>query len=123
DSALDVAAAIRDRSVSPTEVLDHYLARVDELDPTLNAFSLRDDDRARADAAVATEHVAGAEPSSLPPFFGVPIPIKDLNDVAGWPTSYGSDGVANTPAAEDGPQITRFRAAGFVLMGKTTTPE
>ncbi len=78
DSALDVAAAIRARDVSPTEVLEHYLDQADTLDPTLNVFSLRDDERARADAAAATELVASSAPDELPAFCGVPLPIKDL---------------------------------------------
>ncbi len=123
DSALDVAAAIRAKEISPVEVLDHYLSRVDALDPQLNAFSLRDDERARADAQAAADRVASSPVEDLPPFCGVPIPIKDLNAVAGWPTSYGSLGVPDTPEEVDDPPVTRFRDAGFVLMGKTTTPE
>ncbi|HLU42501.1 MAG TPA: amidase [Microthrixaceae bacterium] len=123
DSALDVAAAIRAKEVSPLEVLDHYLARVDELDPQLNAFSLRDDERARAEAKAAADRLAGTSVDELPPFLGVPIPIKDLNAVAGWPTSYGSMAVPDTPEERDDPVVERFREAGFVLMGKTTTPE
>jgi amidase len=56
-SALDVAAAISSRQVSPTEVMEHYLARADALDGQLNAFALRDDDRALADARAATDLV------------------------------------------------------------------
>lgn len=123
DSALDLAAAIRDRRISPTEAMDLYLGRVDELDPSLNAFAFRDDERARADAAATTELVANADPASLPPFCGVPIPIKDLNRVQGWPTTYGSRGVPETPETADDPPVARLRDAGFVLMGKTTTPE
>lgn len=122
-SALDVAAAIRAKEVSPVEALDHYLARADELDPTLNAFSLRDDERARADARAAADHIAGAPVDELPPFFGVPIPIKDLDDVQGWRTSHGSMAVPDIPAERDSLVVERFRAAGFVLMGKTNTPE
>jgi amidase len=123
DSALDVARAIRSKEISPVEVLDHYLSRVDALDPTLNAFSLRDDERARADARAAAEVVASTPVEDLPPFCGVPIPIKDLNPVAGWPTSWGSQAVPSTPETQDDPPVRRFRDAGFVLMGKTTTPE
>lgn len=123
ESALDLAAAIRGRRISPTEAMDHYLARVDELDPTLNAFAYRDDERARSDAAAATDLVTRTDPDSLPPFCGVPIPIKDLNRVQGWPTTYGSRGVPESPEIADDPPVARLRSAGFVLMGKTTTPE
>lgn len=123
NSALECAAAIRSKEVSPSEVLDHYLGEVDRLNPTLNAFALRDDDRARADARAADDVVANTPTEDLPPFAGVPIPIKDLNDVEGWVTTYGSRAVPDTPAAMDDLVVGRLRRAGFVLMGKTTTPE
>jgi amidase len=123
DSALDVAAAIRSQQVSPVEVLEHYLAQVDTFDPTLNAFAFRDDERALADARAAGERIATEPIESLPPFLGVPIPIKDLNDAEGWPTSHGSNGVPDTPAGSDDLPVARLRHAGFVFMGKTTTPE
>ncbi len=123
DSALDLAAAIRERRISPTEALRDYLERVDRLDPALNAFALRDDERALADAAAATERVASMPPEELPPFCGVPIPIKDLNHVQGWPTTHGSRGVSERPQPDDDLPVARLRDAGFVFMGKTTTPE
>jgi amidase len=122
-SALDLSAAIRERRISPSEALELYLGRVDRLDPTLNAFALRDDERARADAAAATDLVASTPAEELPTFVGVPIPIKDLNKVQGWPTTHGSRGVPELPETVDDPPVARLRAAGFVLMGKTTTPE
>ena len=104
-------------------MLDAYLERVDRFDPTLNAFCLRDDDRARADARAAAETIA-AEPDAVrSPFFGVPIPIKDLHDVAGWPTTHASLGSSSDPVAADALPVARLRAAGMVFMGKTTTPE
>jgi amidase len=123
DSALSLADAIRSRQVSPVEALDHYLARVDLLDPHLNAFCWRDDERARAEARRAEDAVMSTPAEDLPPFCGVPVPIKDLVDVAGWPTSHGSRAVDDEPAAEDAPEVERLRRAGFVIMGKTTTPE
>lgn len=124
-TALQVAAAIRSGEISPSEVLDECLARVDRLDPMLNAFCLRDDDRARSEARVADDLVATArrDGTDLPPFAGVPIPIKDLNDVAGWVTTHGSRATPQEPATEDELVVGRLRRAGFVLMGKTTTPE
>lgn len=123
DSALDLAAAIRERRISPTEALEHYLDRADRLDAELNAFAFRDDERARADAAEATELVASTPVDDLPPFCGVPIPIKDLNRVQGWPTTHGSRGVPERPEEADDPPVARLRSAGFVFMGKSTTPE
>lgn len=123
DSALDLAAAIRERRISPVEALDLYLDRVDRLDPTLGAFALRDDERARADAAAATERVASDPVDDLPPFLGVPMPIKDLNHVQGWPTTHGSRAVPEQVEPADDLPVARLRKAGFVFMGKTTTPE
>lgn len=92
-SATELAAAIRRREVSPVEVADGYLDRMNEHDGRLNAFCFRADDEVREAAATATDAVtAAAEPEDLPPFHGVPIPIKDLYDVAGWPTTCGSRG-------------------------------
>jgi amidase len=123
-SALDVASAIRRKEVSPVEVADLYLDRIDELDPALNAFCHRADDDVRNAAVTATEEIARAESSEdVPPFHGVPLPIKDLLDVKGWPTTHGSAGASRLPAPASDPVVRRFVDAGFVLLGKTTTSE
>ncbi len=122
-SATELATAIRAKEVSPVEVLETYLARVDRIDPVLNAFALRDDDRALADARAAADRLANEPADDLPPLFGVPLPIKDLDDVAGWPTTLGSFAADDVPRPVDCPEAARLRGAGAVLMGKTTTPE
>ncbi|MGA5821693.1 amidase [Kitasatospora sp. NPDC094028] len=122
--AVELAAAIRRKEVSPVEVADGYLARMDELDPELNAFCHRDDEAVRKAAAAAADAVArAASADELPPFLGVPLPVKDLLDVAGWPTTYGSAGAGRAPATASDPVVRRFVDAGFVLLGKTTTSE
>jgi amidase len=121
-SAVEVAAAVRSRAISPVEVLDHYLGQVDKLNPELNAIIWRNDEEARAEAqALADAIVSGVvEPG---PFAGVPIPIKDLTPVEGWPVTYGSFG-APTGTSNEGELVTELlRAAGFVLCGRTNTPE
>ncbi len=121
-SALVWAAAIRAKQVSPLEVLDFYLDRVDRLEPSLNAFVFRADDEARATARAMGDQLArGTE--DLPPFFGVPYPVKGLNGVRGWVNRYCSFGTPDVPAAADDPYVARMRAAGFVFMGLTTSPE
>ena len=123
-SAVDLAAAVRAREVSPLELADLYLERIERLDPQLNAFCHRADDEVRAAAKVASDAVVAADdPAGLPPFHGVPLPIKDLNDVAGWPTTHGSLGASDAPAPSSDPVVERFVNAGFVLLGKTATPE
>ncbi len=122
--AVELAAAIRRKEVSPVEVADCFLERMDELDPRLNAFCHRADDDVRKAASAAADAVArAASTDDLPPFLGVPLPIKDLLDVAGWPTTHGSAGAGQAPAAASDPVVQRFVDAGFVLLGKTTTSE
>ncbi|MDH6537654.1 amidase [Streptomyces sp. SPB4] len=122
--AVELAAAIRRKEVSPVEVAECYLRRMDGLDPLLNAFCHRADDDVRKAAAAAADAVARAgSPEDLPPFHGVPLPVKDLLDVAGWPTTYGSAGSDRTPAAASDQVVRRFVDAGFVPLGKTTTSE
>jgi amidase len=122
--AVELAAAIRRSEVSPVEVAEMSLRRIDELDPLLNAFCHRaDDDVRKAASAAADAVVHAASPEDLPPFHGVPLPIKDLLDVAGWPTTRGSAGASRVPAAASDPIVQRFVDAGFVLLGKTTTSE
>ena len=122
--AVELAAAIRRKEVSPVEVVDTYLDRIDHLDDRLNAFCHRADDDARKAASAAADAVARAgSPHDLPRFHGVPLPIKDLLDVAGWPTTYGSAGASTAPAAASDPVVQRFVDAGFVPLGKTTTSE
>jgi amidase len=122
--AVELAAAIRRKEVSPVEVVDCYLERMDQLDGRLNAFCHRaDDDVRKAASAAADAVVRAASTEDLPPFHGVPLPIKDLLDVAGWPTTHGSAGGSQAPVAVSDPVVQRFVDAGFVLLGKTTTSE
>jgi len=122
--AVELAAAVRRKEVSPVELADLYLDRIDRLDPRLGAFAHRADDEVRAAAKLAADAVvAASDPAELPPFHGVPIPIKDLNDVAGWPTGNGSAATDRSPQPASEPPVERFLEAGFVLLGKTASPE
>lgn len=121
-SALAVAAAIRTREVSPTEVIEATISRIDERNPALNAIIWRNDDEARAEAKKLEDRIAKGD-SNLPPFAGVPIPIKDLTPVAGWPVTYGSYG-APEGLSEQGDLVTEaLKRAGFIFCGRTNTPE
>jgi amidase len=120
-SALSVAAAIRTKQVSPLEVLDACLARVDEVNGKVNAVIWRNDDQARAAAKQAGEAVARGD--QLAPFHGVPIPIKDLTPVEGWPTTYGSHGAPAGTSRESELVVLALERAGFLLTGRTNTPE
>lgn len=123
-SALELAAAIRNREVSPTEVAELFLDRIDRLDPELNAFAHQDPDRVRSWAREATDRVTATDdPAELPPFLGVPLPIKDLNAVEGWPCTGGSRAASADPQPDSDPLVARFVEAGFVLLGMTNSPE
>jgi amidase len=122
-SARSLAAAIRTKEVSPLELLEATLARVDAVNDRVNAVVWRNDDEARARARAATEALAGPDNAGLPPFFGVPIPIKDLTPVAGWPVTYGSSAAPGGVSEESELVVSAFVRAGFVLTGRTNTPE
>lgn len=117
--ALDLAAALRNRDVSAVELLDACLAAVDARDPELGAVTWRNDEQARADAAQADRRLADGDDA---PFLGVPIPIKDLTPVAGWPVTYGSHGAPEGPSEQSELVVDALAQAGFVLCGRTNTP-
>jgi amidase len=121
DDAVAQAAAIRRGDVSATELLDEYLARIERHDDTLRAYVHVDADAARH-AARAADHLT-ATADALPPFHGVALSVKDVVDVAGMPTTHSSKVLADNVADDDDPVISRFRAAGFVIVGKTNVPE
>jgi amidase len=122
ETALSVAAAIRRREVSPVEVLDECLRRVDAADGRLHAVVWRDDEQAGAAARRAADVVMRSDPDDLAPFHGVPIPIKDLTGVEGWPVTHGSWGTPDALSAESALVVSAFERGGFVLAGRTSTP-
>src|SRR4051794_7740114 len=118
--ALELAAALRRRELSAVELLDACLEAVDARNGDVNAVVWRDDEAARAAARHADEALARGDDRA---FLGVPIPIKDLTPVAGWPVTYGSRG-GPSGVSEVGELTTEaFKRAGFVLCGRTNTPE
>ncbi len=119
-SALDLAAALRARELSAVELLDACLATVDERNAEINAIVWRDDDDARAVAHAADTRLAAGETA---PFLGVPIPIKDLTPVSGWPVTYGSNAAPEGLSELSELIVESLQAAGFVLCGRTNTPE
>ena len=120
-TALQAAAAIRARTVSPTELVDHYLDRIERLDGEIGAFVTVTADSARQQARQAEAAVlSGAE---LPPLHGVPIAIKDLNLTAGVPTKLGSRLYQDFLAPVDDHVVRLLREAGTISLGKTATPE
>ena len=123
-SALDLAQQIRQKQLSPLEVTQFFLQRIQHLDSQLGSFVHIAVETAIATAQRQTEELAQcSDPSQLPPFFGVPIGIKDLNAVAGMPIGYGVAGLPEKIAQYDEGVITHLRQAGFILLGKTATSE
>ena len=120
-SLTDIAAAIRNRDVSATEVLEAHLARIDEVNPTLNAVVQLCADRARAEAAEADNALARGD--ELGPLHGVPITLKDSHDTEGVVTTGGTLGRKDYVPDADSTVAARLRGAGAILMGKTNTPE
>src|SRR5712691_2241256 len=119
-SALELAEALRRRELSAVELLDACLDVVDERNPDLNAVIWRNDEDARQAARDADRRLAAGDQA---PFLGVPLPIKDLTPVASWPVSFGSQGAPPGPSEESELVVTALERAGFVLCGRTNTPE
>ena len=120
-TALEQAAAVRAGEVSPTQLVEHALARIEALDAGLGAFITVTPERALAAAARAEKRIrAGGE---LPPLLGVPTAIKDLNNTAGVRTTFGSAVMADFVPAVDDHVVTALAAAGTISVGKTNTPE
>jgi amidase len=120
-TALEQAAAVRRGEVSPVDLVEHYLDRIDRLNESVGAFVTVTADAARAQAKEAERAVgAGAD---LPPLHGVPTAIKDLNLVAGVPARLGSTLYAEFVPPIDDHVVTLLRAAGTISLGKTNTPE
>ena len=123
-TVLQLAAAIRQRELSPTDVTDHYLDRIERLNADVGAFFTVTAALAREQALAAEKAVAQAsDPAELPPLTGVPIPIKDLNMVAGVRQTLGSLAYHDNVPAQDDFVTAQLRAAGAVITGKTATPE
>jgi aspartyl-tRNA(Asn)/glutamyl-tRNA(Gln) amidotransferase subunit A len=120
-TATDLAAAIRTKKVSPVEVVNAVLARIEQLNPKLNAFCLVTAEAARQAAQTAEQAVMRGE--TLGPLHGVPVSIKDLIITKGIRTMRGSKLYEQDVPSEDAPVVERLKAAGAIILGKTTTPE
>ncbi len=120
-SVAEAAHAIAHRQLSPVELMQALLKRIDRLDPKLNAFIRLD-----GDAALAAAHVAEAEIMAgrrRGPLHGVPVGIKDIIDVAGLPTTCHSKVLEGNMATADAVCVGKLRAAGAIVMGKLATHE
>ena len=113
------AELVRGGSVSSRELVELYLDRIDRHDRGLNSFRTVLGDRALADAAAADRRRAAGETAAL---LGVPIAVKDVEDITGEITTFGTGGFSR-PARSDSELVARLRDAGAVVIGKTNLPE
>jgi len=120
-SAQALGEAYGRKTLSPVEVTQALLDRLDALEPKLNAFTIVDRDGALTMAGAAERRWQSGAP--LSPLDGVAVTIKDLVMMCGFPTRRGSRLVVVAPDAEDGPAVARLKEAGAVILGKTTSPE
>jgi aspartyl-tRNA(Asn)/glutamyl-tRNA(Gln) amidotransferase subunit A len=119
-SVCELTELYQDGAVSPVDVMQRVLARIDFFDPAVNAFCLIANDA--LDTARASEH-RWQQGSPLGPLDGIPISIKDNVAVAGMATRYGSRTTPAHPAQNDSPCVARLRDAGAICFGKTTLPD
>ncbi|MDH2413078.1 amidase [Nocardioides sp. CER19] len=120
-SLLDAAAAIRAGDISPVELTEHVLARIEATEPTLHAYATVDADGARSAASAAERAVLRGD--ELGALHGVPMGVKDLFDTAGMRTTYGSPRYDGHVPDRDATAVARLRAAGAIVLGKHTTHE
>jgi aspartyl-tRNA(Asn)/glutamyl-tRNA(Gln) amidotransferase subunit A len=120
-SAAELAALIARRAVSPVEVVEGVLGRIEQSQASLNAFITVCAEAARAAARAAEAAVMRG--GTLGPLHGVPFAVKDLVNTEGVRTTFGSVALADNVPAADSPPVARLKHAGAILVGKTTTPE
>jgi amidase len=118
--ALELARQIRERQISPVEVVEAFLRRIDAIDGQINSFITVAADQAIAAAKQAESALGDGD---LPPFHGVPVCIKDLIDTAGIRTTYATAAWADRIPDHDASVVSKLKAAGFIVIGKNNTPE
>ena len=120
-SASELAQRIARRQLSSVEVVDAHLARIDAVNPALNAVVRVLADEARAGAVLADERLAAGE--KVGPLHGVPFTVKENIDMAGLPTTWGVPALAKAVVPADAPVVERMRAAGAIPIGRTNLPD
>lgn len=121
--ATELAIAYRNRELSPVEVVDAVLTRIEEFDGRLNSFVTVTADAARAQAKQAEGAFMHEDARDLPMLLGVPVSVKDLEETAGVRTTYGSTKFIDHVPTTDAPIWSRLKQHGSILIGKTATPE
>lgn len=120
-TARELRSLIGSKAISPVELFDASVARIETLDPKLNAVVARDFERGRKAALRAEEAVMKGGP--LGPLHGLPVGVKDLTETGGLTTTFGSLVHKDHVPAKDDPIVANIRDAGGIIIGKTNTPE
>jgi len=120
-SAIEQARLVRAREVSPVELVEASLARIEAVQPALNPFAFVFAEEARAQARAAEAAVMRGDP--LGPLHGLPVAFKDFTPTKGHRTTRGSRSFEDWVAEDDPVIVQRFKAAGAIIVGKTTAPE
>lgn len=118
-TAEELVAALRAGAVTSVELTEEAIARIERDDEAINAICVPDFDRARAAAHRADQARARGEDR---PLLGVPVTVKESYDIAGLPTTWGMPAHRNYVPSEDAVQVSRLKAAGAVVLGKTNVP-
>jgi Asp-tRNA(Asn)/Glu-tRNA(Gln) amidotransferase A subunit family amidase len=118
-SLTEQSTLLRSKKISPLELLDHHLARISKLNPSLNAFISTDAEAARATARSLEKSPADQQG----PLHGIPISIKSSFEVKNWRAECGSALRKNYISSEDAVLVQRLRAAGAIPIGSTNVPE
>jgi amidase len=122
-SALELAGRIRRQELSPLEVTQVYLERIERIDPLVNAYVLVTAERALSQAREQEQTLLATPAELLPPLLGVPLSIKDLTPVAGVRTTFGSPATLEFVPDFTAGHASRLERAGTIMLGKTNTPE
>ena len=117
----EIVQEIRSKKISPVEIIELHLKRIEKLQSKLNAFVHLDAEGARRQARVAESLLA--QGAQVGPLHGVPLTMKSCIDVSGWPCPAGSLLRKDYVAKQDAPLVSRLKAAGAILLGNTNTPE
>jgi aspartyl-tRNA(Asn)/glutamyl-tRNA(Gln) amidotransferase subunit A len=119
--AYELAQRIRSRDLSPVELMEACLARIEQVNPALNAFIALRPEEALADARAMADRIArGDDPG---PLAGLPLGVKELEDAEGFPSTYASVPFKDNWPERDSVQVERLRKAGAIVLGKTNAPE
>src|SRR5687767_4691791 len=121
ESAVELRRRIGTKEISPVELLEACMERIERLNPAVNAVTAVCYERARAEASAAEKAVIRGDTLGL--LHGLPTGIKDLDETGGLLTTYGSPLYRDFVPERDNAMVARVRAAGAVVVGKTNVPE